>query len=493
MPTERSIYQDIAVRTGGDIYIGVVGPVRTGKSTFIKKFMETMVLPQIENDDEKARATDEIPQSASGKTVMTTEPKFVPDKAVKIPVSDALSANIKLIDCVGFLVPGAEGAEDENGQRAVHTPWSENALPFEEAAELGTKKVIAEHSTVAVMVTCDGSIAQIPRENYADAEERVVRELKKSGKPFVILLNSASPENDAAKQLAAQLQEKYRTPVLTENLFDLSAGEIQKILEKIVLEFPAKEIRIRLPEWVMTNPQDHRLKKDILETVTDPFSSVRKTGEVLEAIRSIPLSPLFEEVKLKESDLGTGCLYIDTELPKSLFFKILSDESHTKIEGEKDLAELVKNLTEIKAKYDKIAKALDEVNETGYGIVTPEIEDLTLEEPEIVKQSGGYGVKLSASAPSIHMIKADIRAEISPIVGSERQSEDIVKFLLQEFEEDPAKIWHSNLFGKSLFELVSEGVNSKLEHIPKDARTRLSETMQKIINDGCNGLICIIL
>ncbi len=493
MPIEESIYHDIATRTGGDIYIGVVGPVRTGKSTFIQKFMETVVVPQIQNDAEKARAVDEIPQSASGKTVMTTEPKFVPDEAVKVELNDGLGFRVKLIDCVGYVVPGAAGLADENGARMVHTPWSEEALPFEEAAELGTKKVITEHSTIGIVITTDGTIGEIPRENYIEAEERVIRELKSCRKPFVIVLNSVEPESENARTLAADLSAKYKIPVLTENCFALTEARIREILRTIVLQFPAKEIRFKLPEWVLALENGHKTKNEILEVISEPFAGVRKTGEVFSAIRLLQENPLFEAIQLADSDLGQGSMKVRIDLQKDLFYHVLSEHCGMEVHGEEELISLMTSLVETKTRFDKIAGALDEVNEKGYGIVTPDIDDLTLEEPEIVKQPGGYGVKLKASAPSIHMIKANIQAEISPIVGSERQSEDIVKFLLQEFEEDPKQIWNSNMFGKSLYELVNEGLNTKLDHMPEEARVRLAETLQKIINEGSGGLICIIL
>ena len=493
MPVEKSIYQDIAARTNGDIYIGVVGPVRTGKSTFIKRFMEQVVLPQIESEGERARANDEMPQSGSGKTVMTTEPKFVPDEAVKVPLSEGISCRIKLIDCVGYVVPGAAGTEDETGARLVHTPWSEEAMPFEQAAEIGTKKVIDEHSTIAVAVTCDGSIAEIPRENYLEAEERIIRELKEAEKPFTVVLNSAHPESEETRGLAEDLQEKYGVPVRAENCFALSEEGFREILKDAVLQFPAREVRLDLPEWIMAAGEGDPLKEEILEAAADAFEGARRTGDLFAGMERMRLDPHFESLTLLESDLGTGVVEWKGELKKELFYRVLSDECGLSVSGEKELLLTVRELAAAKERYDKIASALDEVNEKGYGIVTPDIDDLTLEEPEIVKQPGGYGVKLRASAPSIHMIRANIQAEISPIVGSERQSEDIVKFLLREFEEDPGKLWNSNMFGKSLYELVNEGLNAKLDHVPEDARARLAETLQKIVNEGCSGLVCIIL
>lgn len=493
MAAKNSIYSDIATRTGGDIYIGVVGPVRSGKSTFIKRFMESVVLPQMEDGSAKERATDEMPQSGSGKTVMTTEPKFVPDEAVRINMSGELGFRVKLIDCVGFPIPGAAGLEDEGKARMVNTPWSEEPLPFETAATLGTQKVIAEHSTVGIVVTTDGSIGELPRDAYLEAEEKVILEMKSSGKPFVVVLNSQHPHHEETLQLASLLEEKYKVPILTENCFLLTESEILEIIRKIVLEFPLRQAKVLLPGWILSMNQDHPIRKELCHDVDDALFSIRKTGEIYSAISKIGENPKIKKVQTLTSDLGDGTVSIEIQLKSEIFFSVMSEETGLNVCDEEALIREVKILSEMKGKYDKIADALEEVERSGYGIVTPSIEDLKLEEPEIVKQSGSYGVKLKASAPSIHMIRANIQAEISPIVGSERQSEDMVKFLLEEFEEDPAKIWQSNMFGKSLYELVNEGLNTKLNHMPAEARAKLAETLQKIINEGSGGLICIIL
>jgi len=493
MATYTGIYQDIATRTGGDIYLGVVGPVRTGKSTFIQRFMESVVLPNIEDGAAKERATDEMPQSGSGRNVMTTEPKFVPDQAVRIQMENGLGFRVKLIDCVGFTVPGAMGLEEDGKTRMVNTPWSEEALPFEEAATLGTRKVITEHSTVAVVVTTDGSIGEIPREAYIDAEENVIKEMQRTGKPFAVVLNSKHPESEETLGLANLLWEKYKVPVLAKNCFALEAEDITEILKSIVLEFPIRDVCIQIPSWILSMETDHPLRMEILEKTDALFCGIRRTGEVVGAMEKLKSDPLFRSVEFTQSDLGTGSFSIDSQTAPEVFFKVLSETCGTQICGEKDLIDRFSTMTETKKRYDRISNALKEVEETGYGIVTPAIEDLTLEEPEIVKHAGGYGVKLRASAPSIHMIRANIQTEVSPVVGSERQSEDIVKFLLKEFEEDPTQIWHSNMFGKSLYELVNEGLHTKLGHMPADARAKIGETLQKIINEGSGGLICIIL
>lgn len=493
MAAKSTIYSDIATRTGGDIYVGVVGPVRTGKSTFIKRFMESIVLPQMEDGGAKDRAIDEMPQSGSGKAVMTTEPKFVPDEAVRIKMDGALGFRVKLIDCVGFPVPGASGLEDDGKVRMVNTPWSEEPLPFEAAATLGTQKVISEHSTVGIVVTTDGSIGELPREAYLAAEELVIQEMKASGKPFVVILNSQHPDHEETKKLSNQLEEKYAVPILSENCFLLTENEILEIIRKIVLEFPVRQVKVKLPGWIFSLKGDHPIRSNLLRTLDNSLMGIRKTGEIYRAIEEMSDEEKIQKIHTLQSDLGKGAIDLDVQIKSEIFYSVMSEETSLEIRDEETLIAEIKKLASMKEKYDKIAKALEEVEESGYGIVTPSIEDLKLEEPEIVKQAGSYGVKLKASAPSIHMIRANIQAEISPIVGSERQSEDMVKFLLEEFEEDPAKIWQSNMFGKSLYELVNEGLNTKLNHMPSDARAKLAETLQKIINEGSGGLICIIL
>lgn len=493
MAEKSGIYQDIATRTGGDIYIGIVGPVRTGKSTFIKNFMEKVVLPNMEEGGEKSRAIDEMPQSGSGKNVMTTEPKFVPEKGVRIQMEGDLGFRVKLIDCVGFPIPGAGGLEEDGKSRMVNTPWSNEPISFEDAASIGTQKVIREHATVGIVVTTDGSIGEISREAYLKAEEDIIREMKKSGKPFVILLNSTHPNSEETISLAALLTEKHKVTVIPANCFLLKEDDILQIISKIVLEFPIRHFSLLLPGWVSETEEGKPILDEVLTLWEDIAEGATKTGEILTCIKKFEGSELFEAIEISSSDLGTGSINLRIIFKNETFYRLLSGCSGIQVNSEEGLMKEFCELAGLKKKYDKIAKALDEVNESGYGIVTPVIEDLTLEEPEIVKHPGGYGVKLKASAPSIHMIRANIQAEISPIVGSERQSEDMVKFLLKEFEEDPAKIWQSNMFGKSLYELVNEGLNSKLNLLPADAREKLSETLQKIINEGSNGLICIIL
>ena len=491
--TNTDIYSDISKRCGGDFYIGVVGPVRTGKSTFIKKFMETVVLPKIEDAAEKDRARDEMPQSAKGRTVMTTEPKFVPDQAVEIAVSDNARLRVKMIDCVGYIVPGAMGNTEDGEPRMVMTPWSSEEMPFDKAAEIGTGKVIGDHSTIGILVTTDGTIGEIPRENYVEAEKRVVGELKSINKPFAIILNSANPDTPEAVELAVSLEKEYSAPVALVNCTDLTEEDIIKILELVLFEFPIREVGISIPRWIDTLPDTHELKNRLYSSVNTAAQSISKVGEARAVFSSLYDEEYGINICTDAIDLATGRISMSACVPEELFFRILGEETGFMIDGNEALIVKMRELAEMKKEYDKLSDALEEVKKTGYGIVTPSREDLTLEEPEIVKQGGSYGVKLRASAPSIHMIRADIKTEVSPSVGSERQSEDVVKFLLREFEEDPKKIWESNMFGKSLYELVNEGINAKLSHMPYDSRVKIADTLRRIINEGSGGLICIIL
>ncbi len=491
--TEVSIYDDIARRTGGEIYIGVVGPVRTGKSTFIKQFMEKLVLPNMEDSFARERTLDEMPQSASGKTVMTTEPKFVPNDAAHLSLEGGTQFNVKLIDCVGYIVPGALGLTEEEKPRMVMTPWSEEPMPFELAAEKGTRKVINEHSTVGVVITTDGSFSELDREDYEDAEGRVISEMKASGKPFTVVLNTESPESEGAKELKGILEEKYGVSVNVVNCLDISESDIRGILEKLLYEFPITCLRFNVPSWVNTLSPAHPLRTTILDGIAEKANTVSRLWELKDAFDDVYDENFGTAICYKSSNLSDGTSELDVTVPKELFYKILGDETGLEIADDADLISIVSTLSASKRKYDKFEQALEQVEATGYGIVTPNVEDMTLEEPEIVKQAGSYGVKLRASAPSIHLMRADIKAEVSPVVGSEKQSEDIVKFLLREFEEDPAKIWETNLFGKTLHELINESLNAKLNHMPQEARAKLCSTLQRIINDGAGGLICILL
>ena len=490
---EHSIYKDIAQRTGGDIYIGVVGPVRTGKSTFIKRLMEALVLPNIAEGYSRERARDEMPQSAAGKTVMTTEPKFIPDEAVAINIDSCSTFKVKMVDCVGYIVPEALGTIEDGQPRMVRTPWREEPMPFIEAAEMGTHKVISEHSTIGMLVTTDGTIGDISRSSYVEAEERIVNELKALGKPFAVILNSARPQSDDAISLAYELEAKYGVPVALVSCIDLDAEDIKHILELVLHEFPVCEIKISLPEWTTALEDSHKIKASLLEDIRSCAEKISKAGDIKDAFAPLSENEFIKSTAIQEIDLGTGCATISVSMNDGLYYDVISELTGFDVNGEEELISLLKSLAEMKERYDRVESALDEAEQNGYGIVMPDIKELHLAEPEIVKQAGGYGVRLRASAQSIHMIRANIETEINPIVGTEQQSEDLVKYMLKEFEEDPARIWSSNMFGKSLYELVNEGLHSKLEHMPEASRTKLSETLERIINEGSGGLICIIL
>ncbi len=491
--TKTNIYKDIATRTGGDIYIGVVGPVRTGKSTFIKQFMQKIVLPNINGDFERERAQDELPQSSGGRTIMTTEPKFIPENAVKINLDDVANLSVRLIDCVGYIVPSSLGYIENEQPRMVMTPWYNEPIPFNMAAEIGTNKVITEHSTIGLVVTTDGSIGEIPREEYAEAEERVIGELREINKPFVVVLNCLEPNGESAQNLALQLSEKYGVSVIPVNCLDLTDGDIYNILGNILYEFPIKEIDVNFPLWINSLPLEHWLRAKITDSVKDSCQKINKIRDINQFKNSILQNEHIENSKINNINLGSGTAEVNISINKNLFYKILEESTGLKINTEKELLSTLIELAKIKKEYMHFKSALDEVEATGYGIVMPSIEELKLEEPEIMRQGGRYGVRLKASAPSIHMMKANIATEVSPIVGSEKQSEDLILYLLQEFEENPVKIWDSNIFGKSLHELVNEGLHAKLAHMPSDARMRLQETLERVINEGCNGLVCIIL
>lgn len=487
-----NIYKDIAKRTQGDIYIGVVGPVRTGKSTFIKRFMDTKVLPNIENSYKRDRARDELPQSASGRTIMTTEPKFVPNEAVNIRINDA-DCNVRMVDCVGYMVRGALGSEEEGETRMVQTPWSDDPMPFDEAAEIGTEKVINDHSTIGIVVTTDGSITEIPRESYVEAEERVISELKKINKPFAVLLNSVNPTGSQAKGLQKTLEEKYGVPVICVSCATLDESDIESILTTVLYEFPLTEIGIDLPGWLDALDWSHPIKNEIFTAVRDGLKDVRKISDAKNKICKLSEIKYADDVKTVKTDLGRGVINLEIVTPEPLFYQVLSDATGLDITDDEKLLKMLMELKDIKKKYDKIEYALKEVDAKGYGIVYPSIDELRLEEPEIVKQGSRYGVRLKAAAPSLHLIKAEIETEVSPIVGTEKQSEELVHSLVDEFESEPQKIWESNIFGKSLHELVNDGLHTKLSRMPDESRFKIQETLQKIINEGSGGLICIIL
>ena len=487
------IYQDIKARTDGDIYVGVVGPVRTGKSTFIKNFMDLLVIPNIENSYKKERARDELPQSAAGRTIMTTEPKFVPNEAIEITIGDNLKLKTRLVDCVGYLVNNALGYMEEDVPRMVKTPWSDSEIPFEEAAEIGTRKVITEHSTIGILVTTDGSITEIPREDYVESEARVVAELKALNKPFVIVLNTSNPYSEETENLTRELEEKYGVSVIPTDCTNLNTEDINNIFGRILYEFPVERININFPGWIDGLDYEHNLKKELYKEIKDAFKDIKTIKMINSGVEKIKNTEIIVRTTIDKIDLGTGSVSIKIELKENLFYTILTEITGLEMKNEADLFTTIDNLSRVKKEYDKVEMAIQEVKQKGYGIVTPGIEELILDEPEIVKQGSRFGVKLKARAPSIHMIRADIETEVSPIVGSEKQSEELVNYLLSEFENDPIKIWESNIFGKNLHELVNEGLQNKLYRMPEDAQGKLQETLERIVNEGSGGLICIIL
>ncbi len=492
METEK-LYEDIARRTDGDIYIGVVGPVRTGKSTFIKRFMETLVIPNIDNVYRRERARDELPQSGSGRTVMTVEPKFIPEEAAVLELEGGVHFSVRLIDSVGYLVNGAAGQMEDDQPRMVTTPWYDHEIPMTEAAEIGTRKVIAEHSTIGIVVTTDGTITEIPREDYLEPEERAIRELQELGKPFLVLLNSDEPTSPRAESIRADIESRYGVACLAVNCLMLEERDITNIIRAVLYEFPLREMDLFLPPWVDALPVSHPIKEELYTAIRQQGAALRRISSVQGAVSALERCPSVSSASLTQLNLGTGVVQVQISVPRSLFYATLSQQSGFTIGDDGDLLELLTQLAAVKAEYDKVSQALADVRENGYGIVIPTIDELSLEEPEIVRQGGRYGVKLKASAPSIHMLRADIETVISPIVGSEKQSEEMINYLLSEFEGDTRKIWESNIFGKSFHELVNEDLQGKLMRMPEDARSKLRETLERIINEGSGGLICIIL
>ena len=493
MTTNTGIYQDIATRTAGDIYIGVVGPVRAGKSTFIKRFMETQIIPNIDNVYRRERAKDELPQSGSGRTVMTSEPKFVPEEAADIALDGGASCSVRLIDCVGYMVPGAAGLLDGDSPRMVTTPWLDHPVPMAEAAELGTTRVIREHSTIGIVVTTDGSITDIPREDYVEAEGRVIRELQEIGKPFLVLLNAVDPKSARVQAMANDIAERYGVCCLPVNCLELDDAAVGDILKAILYEFPLTELELFLPSWVEALPCAHPIKAGLYHSIRDGAKGLHRIREVASAVETMRSYEGISSAKINAISLGSGVASAELQLPRALFYQTLSEQSGFDVSDDGDLMKLLTELASVKSDYDKVAQAVKDARETGYGVVVPTVDELNLEEPEIMKQGGRYGVRLKASAPSIHTIRADIETTVSPIVGNEKQSEDMVNYLLQEFEGDTAKIWQSNIFGRSFHEIVNEDLQAKLKRMPDDARQKLRQTLERIINEGSGGLICIIL
>jgi stage IV sporulation protein A len=489
------IFRDIAERTGGDIYLGVVGPVRTGKSTFIKRFMDLLVLPNIQDAFERERAKDELPQSGTGRMITTTEPKFIPSESVEIVVKDSIHMNVRLVDCVGYGVEGAIGYEAEDGDepRMMKTSWSDEPMSFQEAAELGTRKVITDHATIGIVITTDGTITDIPREAYLDAEERVIYELRQLGKPFVVLLNTTRPYSENTIELCRDLEEKYSIPVLPVNCLEMSQEDVTQILEEVLYEFPVAEVNIDLPKWVEELESTHTVRAAFEDTVRKAIEGVRRLRDIDQALDALTECQYAQDVLLKEMNLGTGVASIEMTAVEGLFKTVLQELTGLEIEGDHSLLRIVQDYSKAKREWDKMSVAIEEVRVNGYGVVTPQLEEMFLEEPELVKQGGHYGIKLKASAPSLHIIRADVTTEITPLIGTEKQAEELVKYILDEFESDPKKVWSSNIFGKSLHDLVREGIQNKLYKMPENAQHKLQDTLQRIVNDGNGGLICIII
>ncbi len=486
------IYEDIAMRTGGDIYVGVVGPVRTGKSMFITKFMENLVIPNMVNKFSKERAIDELPQSAEGKTVMTTQPKFVPNEAVEINL-DNVNLKVRLIDCVGYMINGALGHAEGDKPRLVKTPWSEKEMPFEDAAEIGTKKVIEDHSTIGILLTTDGTISDIPRSSYLVAEERVASELIDQNKPFVVIVNSSSPNSKEATELANALSVKYGTSAIAMNVKEMTSADIENIFSKVILEFPIKSLKAKLPEWLQALPYDNDIIRAIIGEVSKFGENVTKIGEIDKTAVTFSENEDFEPIAIDSVKMGEGTVYFDIKPKQQLFYKVLSNECGYEIKNDYELVTYLRDLAYAKQEFDKISSALEQVKQTGYGIVEPQVSEIQLNEPEIIKQGGRFGVKIKANAPSLHIMAVDVETEINPLVGTEQQSKDLVNYLSERCASEPEAIWQTNMFGKSLQSLVCDGIHGKVYHMPPEAQRKMRKTLGRMVNEGKGGIICILL
>ncbi|MBE5809554.1 MAG: stage IV sporulation protein A [Clostridiales bacterium] len=490
---EFNLYRDIAERTDGDVYIGVVGPVRTGKSTFISRFMEQLVLPKLAESPKKTRIADELPQSGSGRTIMTTQPQFVPGEAVSVSLGENTPVRVRLVDSVGYLVRGALGVSSEDGTRMVHTPWFDHDIPFEQAAEIGTRKVIADHATIGMVVTTDGTIADLPRSAYVDAEERVISELKALGKPFVIVLNSATPRSAETLTLRDALEDRYSVPVMLLNVKEMQTADIQRVLESVLLEFPLREARLAVPAWLAALDTDHWLVQHVLEGVRRSGDNTRVMREEDVFDAAFADSEYTGAIRREGIELGQGCMAFSMPLQEGLFNRVLGEECGTEIRGDAHLLSLMKELVNAKTEYDRVSEALSAMRATGYGVVPPSMDEVALEEPEIVRQGSQYGVKLKAAAPSLHLIRVDVETVVSPVVGSEEQAEAFAKQLQSDFDNDPQKAWDTSFFGRSLDSMVREGLSGKVLQMPQDAQEKVRETLSKMVNEGDGGMICILL
>ena len=488
-----SIYADIAARTGGNIYIGVVGPVRTGKSTFIKRFMETLVLPNISDDYVRERARDELPQSGSGRTIMTAEPKFVPEDAVSIELDASVRASVRLIDSVGYMIPGANGQYENGEERLVTTPWYDHEIPMRVAAEEGTRKVIREHSTIGIVVTTDGSVTELAREDYAAAEARIVAELQDIGKPFLILLNTADPVGEAAQTLAAQLREQYDAACLPVNCLVLTEQDILEILRSVLYEFPVTEACFRMPEWMDVLPPENETKQQLYALLREQMPSLHRLRDARRAAQVLADSELLEAADVENISVDTGAVCYVLTFPRALYYSIISEQAGVALRSDGELISFLTEMGRIQADYQHIRGALEDVRSKGYGVVMPSAADLQLAEPEIVRKGGRYGVRLKASAKAIHMFQTTIETEVSPEIGGENASSEILGFLLQGFDGDVEQLWQSNIFGKPIYTIAREGVEEKLSCLPTKAVSKLQETLQRVVNEGSGTLICIIL
>ncbi|MDO4451673.1 MAG: stage IV sporulation protein A [Lachnospiraceae bacterium] len=485
------LYKDIQARTNGEIYIGVVGPVRTGKSTFIKRFMDLLVLPHMEDEHMRARTRDELPQSASGKTIMTTEPKFIPKEAAAIELEDGITANIRLIDCVGYMVEGAVGHIENDEERQVKTPWFEHEIPFTKAAAIGTQKVIREHSTIGIVITTDGSIGELKRENYIEAEKNTIRELQNIGKPFIVLVNSKKPYGEEAKAVKEELEEKYGVTALTVNCEQLRQEDIHQIMQSVLFEFPIAEVQFYIPKWVEMLPIEHRIKQDLLLHVKEMLNAFSQIKDVKKEWKETE-SDYIEEMRIEEVKMDSGSVKVRIQIGEPFYYEVLSEVTGENITSEYDLIGTVKELSALRKEYEGVKDAMEAVRLKGYGVISPTKEEIKLEDPIIIKQGNKFGVKIHSEAPSVHLIKANIETDIAPIVGSEQQAEDLVKYI-KEAKETEEGMWQTNIFGKSIEELVTEGMHNKMMMINDESQIKLQDTMQKIVNDSNGGLVCIII
>ncbi len=491
--TNSDIYKDIAARCGGAVMIGVVGPVRTGKSTFIKRFMDTLVIPNIEDEYVRERARDELPQSGSGRTIMTAEPKFVPEEAVRIRLGDDMSCMVRLVDCVGYMVQGASGRFEDGSERLVTTPWFDHEVTMTEAAESGTRKVICDHSTIGLVITTDGSICDIEREAYIEPERRVIGELKSIGKPFVILINSAQPDSERAVELEAQLSEAYDAPCIRVNCQTLGEGDICEIMRKVLGQFPLCELSVRLPEWFAALDCENELKGELFGSLICASADLCCIRDISRMLTQISAQDIVDAAYIENSDMGSGTINIAIDMPRCLYYRLISEESGIEILDDGDLVKTLRELGQIKREYDNIKDALESVGRTGYGVIMPQAEDIRIEEPQLVKQGGKYSVKLKAHAPAVHLLKTGVEAVVTPSIGGDGASEEIISFLLQGFDGDMSRLWESNIFGRPLYEIAQEAVSERLTSLPMNARAKLQETLQRIINEGRGTLICILL